>query len=108
MGIEDLDLTSDGRIKKNVGGSDHFIRSKTTARLRKFWLFEKLAQILPKENKEILYTILKKSFIGKNLDKQYELKLMLPSTREKLLEYFRPHNENLEKLLSVNLDRWNE
>lgn len=106
LGAKNIDIVSEGTIRHNVGGSDHYIRSKTTQKLRKISHIGYIANFIPKRVKESMYTILKQSFLGRRLDSQYQLQPMKPETRKALLELFEKPNRDLEEFLDVQIDSW--
>lgn len=106
LGVENIDLTNAGIVKRNVGGSDYFIRSKTTRKLRKIPLISSIADRMPNGLKDGMYTLLKRSFIGRQFETQYQVPPMTPETRKTLLKLFEKPNRELEAFLGVKLDSW--
>jgi hypothetical protein len=107
LGIDKIDLTTEGTVKRNVGGQDYFIRSRTTMKLRRIPPIGYLAQMIPEKYRNWLYTaLIKNSPIGKRIEAQYHLPPMLPETRKKLLERYDQPNKDLEKFLGVERPDW--
>ena len=106
LGVENIDLTNTGIVKRNVGGSDYFIRSKTTRKLRRISLISSIADRMPNGLKDRMYTILKRSFIGRRFETQYQVPPMKPETRKALLKLFEKPNRELEAFLGVQIDSW--
>lgn len=98
-----VDLTSEGILRKNIGGVDHFIRSRTTVRLRRIAPIGFIAALVPKYLKDKVYEVMKCSFIGRRLQAQYRLPSMNPETRMRLLGLFEKSNRDLEKRLELEL-----
>ena len=95
-----------GIVKRNVGGADHFIRSKTTIRLKRIPPIGFTAACIPQTVRDKLYAKLKNSFIGKRLERNNQLAPMETETRKRLLDRFEKNTTELEKYLGVNLKSW--
>lgn len=93
-------------VRKNVSGPDHFIRSKTTERLRKMPGMGFVARLLPEGMKNNMYRFLKHSSVGRRLEAQHQLVPMKPETREHLINIFETPNKKLEEFLGVELPTW--
>ena len=106
LDLEQADLIGEGIAKSNVGGPDHYIRYRTTQRLRQVPGIGFIANLLPKRMKDAVFAMIKASFLGQRLAKEAKLKPMLPETRKHLVEYFESENRALEIFLRVNLDTW--
>ncbi len=106
LNVQQGDFISDGIVRRNIGGAETFIRSKTTMRLKKIPLLSSIIDCMPRKTKDAVFEILKNSFIGRRVKSQYKLQPMLPETRKKLLDLFEEPNRKLEKFLGVSLDRW--
>ena len=104
--IRNVDLLKEGHLVKNVSGPDHYIRSKTTGKLRKIPGTGLIADKLSKEMKDRVFGLLKKSFIGKRLEAQNQLIPMKPETREHLIDTFEEPNSRLEDFLEIELPTW--
>lgn len=106
LGIERRDLLADGPILRNVSGSDHYVRSKTTGRLRKFKPIGWLADTLPPKWRHGAFNLVKKSPFGRKLEFEYQVPSLTANTRQKLLELFAEPNRQLEEFLGVQLPDW--
>jgi hypothetical protein len=104
--LRNVDLLKEGHLAKNVSGPDHYIRSKTTGKLRKIPGIVLIADTLPKAMKDSLFGLLKKSFIGKRLAAQSQLIPMRPETRDHLIDELEEPNRMLEDFLGIELPTW--
>lgn len=106
IGAPPRDLTSDGAIRENVGGTDHFIRAKTTQRLRALPGGRTLGNLLPKMVRQRAFELIRASPVGSRLGAQASVPPMRPETRALLAERFREPNARLAAFLGVDLARW--
>ncbi|MFH0893856.1 MAG: sulfotransferase domain-containing protein [Bacteroidota bacterium] len=106
LNLENINLASNGIVKRNVGGADHFIRSKTTMKLRRIPPIGFLAACMPKSVKDKMYAKIRNSFIGKRLEKSHQLTPMKAETRKSLLDQFEKNTTDLEDFLGIKLDSW--
>ncbi len=108
LGVDNLDLT-EGEKKlsnANIGGVDFFIRQQTTRRLRNIPGVGRVADLLPESLKNRVHTLIKQSFIGKQLRKRFELLPIAVETRTQLLGIFEKPNQMLSEYLERDLSHW--
>jgi Sulfotransferase domain len=108
LGIEELDLTSEGQIQANKGGVDHYIRNRTTQRLRSIPGVSPLANVLPKSLKDKAFAMIRNSFLGKKLSREFKLQPMLDETRQHLLQLYEEPNQELAEFLERDLSAWSK
>ncbi len=107
LSVEERDLSPQGEsIVANPGGSDHFIRERTTQRLRKIPGVSLLADALPRSWRDAGYGLIKRTGFGKKLDQDGRVSPMKPETRAQLLELFEEPNQELERFLGCTLPKW--
>jgi hypothetical protein len=106
LGLEQHDLTDTGEVHRNAGTSDHYIRERTTQWLRTFPGVDFVADRIPESVRDKAYEWIRKSAYGRKLDQEARLQPMLPETRQRLLDYFEPHNIALERHLGVEFPHW--
>lgn len=106
LGLKALDLTSGGLLTANQSGPDHFIRSRTTGRLRAVPGMSALIDRIPRRWREGIHAAIKRSPIGRRLQQGFVLPPMLPATRQRLLTLFEPANRELADFLGRDLGAW--
>lgn len=106
LGIPPLDLVDDEEIFANVTGPDHFIRKRTTLRLRRIPGGSTVAELVPAAWRKQLFGVIKRSPVGRRIARQYRLPPMLPDTRRRLLVLFRKPNAELVDFLGRDLSEW--
>ncbi len=106
LGLSEIDLTTEGRVTKNVSGSDFYLRSQTTEKLKKFKALSWVADRIPPGIRKGAFSVFKKSCFGKRLEAQYRLPPLTDKTREELLRLFEEPNKNLEDFLGAKLPEW--
>jgi hypothetical protein len=106
LGLKKIDLTLESTVRNNVRGPDHFIRAKTTKRIRQIPSFDFLADRLPQNVKNRIYTFIRKSFVGQKYEKMHHLEPMKSETRQKLIKIFDPMTNELEHFLNIKIDSW--
>lgn len=106
IGVEKEDLLASGPVMRNVSGSDHYIRSKTTGRLRRIKPIGWLADTLPSRWRRSAYNLVKKSVLGRKLEAEHQVPPLHSETRKKLLDLFFEPNRQLEKFLGVQNPAW--
>jgi len=106
LGIDREDVMAEGPIARNVSGSDHFVRSRTTGKLRKIKPIGWLADTLPERWRSAAFGLVKKSPIGRRLESGYKVPPLNQDTRKRLLDLFAEPNRQLEEFLGVELPSW--
>ncbi len=106
LGIERQDLLAEGPILRNVSGADHYVRSKTTGKLRKIKPIGWLADTLPPKWRHGAFNLVKKTPFGRKLEAEYKVPPLTAETRKKLLDLFAEPNRQLEEYLGVQLPEW--
>lgn len=106
VGAEPLDLLEDGDLRENASGSEHFVRARTTQRLRRLPGGQAIADALPKGLRKQMFSVLAASPFGKRLRNQFQLPPMKPETREGLIERYREPNRRLAEFLGKDLSHW--
>jgi hypothetical protein len=107
LGVEPRDLTGEGQIRDNVSGADYYIRSKTTARLRRVPGVAALADCLPAGTRRRIFGAVAASPLGRRLRREYHLPPMQSATRAALVEAFREPNARLSEHIGRDLSHWN-
>ena len=108
LGVSHTDLAGDGAVVANPGGSDYYIRSRTTERLKRLPLLGCLAGVLPPRIRGSLFRLVKASPLGSRLDEDYQLPPLRTETRESLLRLFEEPNRELAAFLDRDLSAWCE
>ena len=93
-------------IVANVSGADHYIRKRTTMRLRRIPGISFAADRAPLHVRQYIYAQIRDSSLGKYLAQKAKIKPMRPETQEKLTELFNEPNKQLERFLSRDLSHW--
>lgn len=106
IGCPPIDLCGDGEVRENASGSDHFVRSRTTQRLRRIPGGNLLADALPANLRKQMFSALSASPFGRRLRGQHQMEPMQAETRAALVERFREPNRQLADFLGRDLSHW--
>ena len=106
MEIEPMNLAAQGTVHANTGGSDYFIRTRTTRRLRALPGISRVADALPASWRQGAFELIRRSPIGRRLRRTHSLPPMKPETRCALLQRFAPANAELASFLGCDLGAW--
>ncbi|MEK6676437.1 MAG: sulfotransferase [Planctomycetota bacterium] len=107
LGLDEVAV--DNADKKSNEGSeirDGRIRRYTMSPLRRIPILRNLKGVIPKGAKDRLFQWLNRSPYGKWVERRHTPQLMLPETRARLVEEFRPHNRRLGEFLGRDLSHW--
>lgn len=107
LGIPEENLCSEGLVYENITGVEYHIRIWTTNWLRELPILRQIRRMLSTETKLRFFEFIKSSFLGRAMQRNYQLQPMLPETKEKLIELFRLENEALGEFLGRDLSHWN-
>ncbi|MCC6580498.1 MAG: sulfotransferase domain-containing protein [Phycisphaeraceae bacterium] len=104
-----VNLMGGGPIKDNEGTSQREgkLRYYATGPFRRNPVTRLLAYALGKSFRNWAYSRLSRSFYGKQMREAYTPIPMQPQTRAKLIEEFRRSNEQVARMLGVDLSHWN-
>ena len=104
----DIDLLQKEAIKANtaIHHQTWYMRSRITAPLKAIPGVAYLANALPQEVRDSVYSMLGKLPYRKLIEQQYLPKPMLPETRKILLEKFQEPNRKLSEFLNRDLSHW--
>ena len=106
--INPVDLVQEGIIVKNASNDDHYLRARTTQRLRKIPGLSSIINCFPAGWRGETFDFLKKSSFGKKIEEQHNIPQMLPNTRRKLIDLYAEPNKKLEQFLEMGLSHWSE
>lgn len=107
LGVANEDLLALGTIRKNITSSEYFIRSRTTERLLRHPVANRVANWLPPQLRRNLFRrMILDSPIGRSLDRRYRIPPMTPSRRAELLERLELDTQRLETFLGTKLEDW--
>lgn len=90
----------------NASGPDHYIRQRTTLRLRKLPGVSFIADNLPQPLRKFAYTAIKESPLGKRYAREAKLEPMAIGTRRMLNDLFSEPNRQLGEFLERDLSIW--
>ena len=110
IGIDEIDLIHNEPIAANQARShaEWFLRSQITAPLKSIPGVARIVTLFPQGVRDQIYQILKRLPFSKHVEKQYIPQLMLPETRQILLERFREPNQRLAEFLNRDLFHWSK
>lgn len=108
LGIPQMDLIAANPVIAGASGPEHFIRKRTTQRLRRIPGIGKAADALPKAWRDRLFRVLKHSPVGKALMKRFQVPPMQEETRLRLLKLFEEPNCELAAFLGRDLSGWSK
>lgn len=106
LAVKPCDLMAGGEASFNVGGPDHYLRNRTTKRLRRVKPISWLADRMPAGVKDAAFSLLKRSFIGRRIEAENQIPPMKEETRRRLLDLFADETAQLERFLDVELPAW--
>ncbi len=93
-------------IRANKGGADHYIRAKTTRRLRQLPGVNLVADHMPHSIRQFAYEVVRSSPQGKRLSQEFQLPRMQEATEKKLAELYSGPNGELAEFLGRDLSHW--
>jgi hypothetical protein len=104
---EEIDLVSE-EIKANtaIHHKTWYMRSRITEPLKAIPGVANIANALPQEIRDGIYSVLKKLPYKNSIEQQYVPQPMLPQTRNILLEKFKEPNRKLAQFLNRDLSHW--
>ena len=111
VGVNDqIDLIEANLIAANQAKThvEWFIRSRTTAPLKKIPGVASAASLFPQSVRDNAYMILEKSPFNKVAKEKHLPPPMLPETRQMLLQKFQEPNQKLAEFLNRDLSHWNQ
>lgn len=109
IGVEQIDLTSEGAIASNTIASagDDFARQRLRKIKRLAPGYHKIKHLIPDRLKDGLLGALTNSPMGKRLKRGYQPSPLTPETRARLLHEFEGPNRELAAFLGRDLSMWN-
>lgn len=104
----EIDLVREEAIKANtaIHHKTWYMRSRITDPLKAIPGVASVANALPQEIRDGVYSILKKLPYKNSIEQKYLPKPMLPKTRNMLLEKFQEPNNKLAQFLNRDLSHW--
>ena len=106
LGVNFVNLMQEGSISRNTKKDGHYLRARTTQRLRKIPGVSSIINYFPAGWREKVVQSLQNSSLGKKIEAQHNVPKMLPDTRKKLIDLYTKPNKRLEQFLQVDLSQW--
>lgn len=110
LGLEVRELVKEALLQANEGGArktvDHFVRFRVRSLLGRFGLLT-IADRMPTRMRPHVFRMFRHSPVGIKIAASYNLPMMKPETRARLLQLFEEPNRALAAFLGRDLSNWN-
>jgi Sulfotransferase domain len=106
LGLIVQNLLHDGKVHANRGGSEHFLWFEIMRAISAHPPLLKVKDSIPTIVRKVMFSVLKRSPIGRGIMNSYQLPLMKNETRHRLLDMFLKPNEELAAFLGIDLSMW--
>ncbi len=106
LGINSVNLAKEGTIARNTKKDGHYLRARTTQRVRKIPGISRIINFFPASWREKVVQSFQNSSLGKKIEAEHYIPAMSPTTRKRLIDLYAEPNKKLELFLQVDLSHW--